>query len=160
MPDCEKRGALYDVRLGDARLTLDRELANNCDELRRAGARRLQRRRDSRPLADRGSVQDLSWPPGEAKADGRDGAIAVHITNRYVDLEPIVRGAAERFDLKTARIQTKRDNAQAIYSSDWMILTNQSLLDELADAAVPADEHPKPAVLWTDSRSNLFDALK
>jgi hypothetical protein len=34
------------------------------------------------------------------------------------------------------------------------------VLDELSPAAAEADEHPKPAVLWTDARSNLFDALK
>src|SRR5262249_17708101 len=30
---------------------------------------------------------------------GAHGAIAVHISNRYLDLEPIVRGLAERFKL-------------------------------------------------------------
>jgi hypothetical protein len=162
LPDCEKRGALYDVRLGDARLTLDRELRKadspRCDVLVLDAFSG-----DAIPahLLTEEAFKVYLGHLATNELDGRDGAIAVHITNRYVDLEPVVRGAAEQFDLKTARIQTKRDNAQAIYSSDWMILTrNQSLLDELAPDAPPAPEVVKPAVLWTDSRSNLFDALK
>jgi hypothetical protein len=162
LPDCEKRGALYDVRLGDARLTLDRELRKGdsprCDVLVLDAFSG-----DAIPahLLTEEAFKVYLGHLATKELDGRDGAIAVHITNRYVDLEPIVRGAAERFDLKTARILTKRDNAQAIYSSDWMILTrNQSLLDELAPDAPPAPDVVKPAVLWTDSRSNLFDALK
>jgi hypothetical protein len=162
LPDCEKRGAVYDVRLGDARLTLDHELADS--NVRKYDVLVLDAfSGDAIPahLLTEEAFKIYLGHLATAEENGRDGAIAVHITNRYVDLEPVVRGAAERFGLKTVRIQTKRDNAQAIYSSDWMVLThNQSLVDELTDAAVPADEHPKPATLWTDARSNLFDALK
>ena len=162
LTDCEKRGAVYDVRLGDARLTLDRELANT--NAKKYDVLVLDAFSGDAIPAHLLTEEAFGIYVGHlatAEAEGRDGAIAVHITNRYVDLEPVVRGLAERYGLKTVRIQTQRDNAQAIYSSDWMILTkDQSLIDELADAAVPADEHPKPAVLWTDARSNLFDALK
>jgi hypothetical protein len=162
LTDCEKRGAIYDVRLGDARLVLDRELAD-------AGAKRYDVlvldafSGDAIPahLLTEEAFGIYLGHLATAVADGRDGAIAVHITNRYVDLEPVVRGLAERYGLKTVRIQTQKDKAQAIYSSDWMILTHdQSLIDELAPAAVAATEPVKPAVLWTDARSNLFDALK
>jgi hypothetical protein len=162
LPDCEKRGGLYDVRLGDARLTMDRELRNGdaqrCDVLVLDAFSG-----DAIPahLLTEEAFKIYLGHLATKELDGRDGAIAVHITNRYVDLEPVVRGAAERFDLKTARILTNRDSAHAIYSSDWMILSrNQSLLEDLARAAAPAAEIVKPAILWTDSRSNLFDALK
>jgi cytochrome b561 len=163
LTDCEKRGAIYDVRLGDARLTLDRELAADAKTKPYDVLVLDAFSGDAIPahLLTEEAFGIYLGHLATAEADGRDGAIAVHITNRYVDLEPVVRGLAERYGLKTARIFTKRDEAQAIYSSDWMILTHdQSLVDELAPAAVAADEHPKPAVLWTDARSNLFDALK
>jgi hypothetical protein len=162
LTDCEKRGALYDVRLGDARLTLDRELSD--PKAKRYDVLVLDAfSGDAIPahLLTEEAFKVYLGHLATAESDGRDGAIAVHITNRYVDLEPVVRGAAEKFGLKTVRVQTQKDKARAIYSSDWMVLTkDQSLVDELSDAAVAADEHPKPAVLWTDARSNLFDALK
>ena len=73
-----------------------------------------------------------------------DGAIAVHITNRYLDLEPVVRGAAETFNLRHVRIKNDSNPHNGIYSSDWIILTrNKKLADALEVAAVkPSDDQP------------------
>jgi hypothetical protein len=162
LPDCKERGAECDVHLGDARLVLDRELADT--DAKRFDVLVLDAfSGDAIPahLLTEEAFQIYLSHLVTAVEEGRDGAIAVHITNRYVDLEPIVRGAAERYGLKMVRIQTKRDDAQAIYPSDWMVLTrNQSLIDELSPSAVAATGPVKPAILWTDARSNLFDALK
>jgi hypothetical protein len=85
----------------------------------------------------------------------------VHISNRYLDLEPVVRGAAERFDVRSVLIHNERHPKYSIYAADWVILTNNTdLLAALAPRAVPPDEETPPAILWTDAHSNLFDVLK
>ena len=68
-------------------------------------------------------------------ADTRsDGTIAIHITNHYVDLEPVVRGLAERFGFQTARVYHQRVKGQGIYRTDWMILSrNQALIWAVPD---------------------------
>jgi hypothetical protein len=108
-----------------------------------------------------------------AGTDGRDGAIAIHITNHYVDLEPVVRGLAERFGLQTARIDNPKIGGRGIYHADWIILSRDKellaalapfveTLDKSSTADQPAGKpaQPKPAILWTDGFSNLFDVLK
>jgi hypothetical protein len=162
LTDCEQRGAVYDVRLGDARLTLERELDG------RRGAKYDVLVLDAfsgdaipAHLLTEEAFAIYLGHVAKAEEDGRDGAIAVHISNRYVDLEPVVRGLAERYGLKSVRVETKKVAAQAIYSSDWIVLTrNQLLIDDLTPGSTPPAEHPKPAILWTDAQSNLFDALK
>jgi len=97
--------------------------------------------------------------------DGQDGAIAVHITNRYLDLEPVVLGLAEELKLGHVFINNPGDD-EGGYNSDWIILSrNPDLLKELNQyaEAPPEERDPKASkkpLLWTDDFSNLFDVLK
>jgi len=86
-----------------------------------------------------------------------EGVIAVNITNRQLDLAPVLEGLAEQAGLKTTRIHTDFDRTRQLYRADWMLLsTNERFL-----AATPPNL-PAAArkVLWTDSYSNLFELLK
>ncbi len=85
----------------------------------------------------------------------------MHISNRFVDLEPVLRSTAERFGLKWLRIHNKANRADAIYSADWIILSrNEELMRELTPFARPPSARTERSVLWTDKRSSLFDVLK
>jgi len=88
------------------------------------------------------------------------GVLAVHITNRYVDLKPVVRGAAVALGLEAEHVPSFENGTG--WSSDWMLLArDRDLLDEevVSAATLPtqgrADEIP-----WTDDWSNLFRVLK
>ena len=88
------------------------------------------------------------------------GVLAVHITNRYVDLKPVVRGAAVALGLEAEHVPSFENGTG--WSSDWMLLArDRALLDEevVSAATLPpqgrADEIP-----WTDDWSNLFRVLK
>ena len=177
--DCRTRGAECEIRLGDARLTLRRELESasppNLGEGAGEGFHVLVLDAfsgDSIPVhlltveAFELYLAHLYAPrepaPGEpasAGGSGQHGAIAVHISNRYLNLEPLVRGIAQHFGLHARYIESDRDDRQIIYSADWMILTrNAALADELAHFVTEPDT-AAPAILWTDDRSSLFDAL-
>lgn len=162
LKDCQERGATYDIRMGDARLMLARELREG--NRKRCHILALDAfSGDAIPAhllteeAFKIYVQQLT----SAETGDEEGAIAVHVTNRYLELEPVVRGAAERLGLGMTRIWSGPSLDDVICSAEWIILSrNQTLLAQLAPAAMQVSEHLKPSILWTDSRSNLFDVLK
>ena len=88
----------------------------------------------------------------------RDGVVAVHITNRYVNLEGVVRGPAEETGRRVLVIESGADPAQATHSATWMVITgNREVLARLDDTA---RRPTAPARIWTDDFSNLFGVLR
>jgi hypothetical protein len=110
-----------------------------------------------------------------------DGIIAVHISNKYLDLVPVVRGLTEHFKLGSVRIHVDGEGRGA-YSSEWICVTNnQTFLETHADddeydgkrwpSFMFYAEQRKPhaafetirswprSILWTDAYSNLFDIV-
>jgi hypothetical protein len=89
-----------------------------------------------------------------------DGIIAIHISNAYLDLAPVVRGLAADAGLRTLRIWTPGDDSRSFYKADWMLVTNnEGFLKEYA-AIEDEDPDPRRSVLWTDTESNLFEVLR
>jgi hypothetical protein len=91
------------------------------------------------------------------------GVIAVHISNRYLDLQPIVEKLAQHFDLATATISDDTDEDWWVYSTTWMLVTKDRALLALPDFQPFSDtpsKNPRPASLWTDDNANLYSILK
>jgi hypothetical protein len=91
------------------------------------------------------------------------GAIAVHISNRYLELEPVVWAAADHFGLQTAIIESDADDDLCIDQATWVLLSSApELLDQppIADAAREVKPTERRTLLWTDTYSNLFRILK
>jgi hypothetical protein len=162
LQDCRTRGGKYEIKLGDARITLQRELHTG----------RPQRFQVLVLDAFSGDAIPIHLLTVEAfdtylrhlstsAADGVEGALVVHVSNRYLDLEPVVRGAAERFGVPMVCLHSPRDPDHGIYEAEWIVLTrNEPLLEALAPFAITSDEPAQPAILWTDDRSNLLDVVK
>jgi hypothetical protein len=85
-----------------------------------------------------------------------DGVLAVHISNHYLDLEPVVRGLARRAGMKAAAMEHGADETGAAQSSRWMLCSRS----EAALAAAGATAGEGREVLWTDDASDLFSILK
>jgi hypothetical protein len=88
------------------------------------------------------------------------GALAVHVTNRYLDLKPVVRGAAAHLGLYAEHVPSVETSL--LWSSDWMLVARErALLDDdiLSASTLPASPQTG-AVAWTDDWSNLLGALK
>lgn len=91
-----------------------------------------------------------------------DGIIAVHVSNRYFNLDREVYRLADEFHLSVALIEDVGDRIQS-YDSVWMLLTRQG--DVLARPAIVARSAPRPALpdslpVWTDDFSNLLQILR
>lgn len=89
-----------------------------------------------------------------------DGVIAVNITNRHLNLAPVVLALAREYHLQTVRIFSEPNNRELGYRADWLLLTkNASFLAATPAAPPPALRSMEP-VLWTDHFSNLFQILE
>ena len=89
------------------------------------------------------------------------GAIAFHVTNRFLRLAPVVKKIADSHNLLTALVIDEAEET-AFSKTDWVIVTrDKALLDHeaLAGKISPIDELPG-LKLWTDDFSSLYQILK
>lgn len=91
-----------------------------------------------------------------------DGILAVHVSNQYLNLPPVVRQEADEAGLRSLAVESDEDEDIGVYSSDWVLLTrNADFLQkqEVADAGKPIT--PVPGLrLWTDDYNSLLPLLK
>jgi hypothetical protein len=89
--------------------------------------------------------------------------VAVHISNHYLDLEPVVANLAKQFGYKMAIIDfDENDEEWWLYSSTWILLSrDQGVLEQPAiSAATRTKSSSRKAPLWTDDFTSLFQILK
>lgn len=88
-----------------------------------------------------------------------DGVIAVHISNQFLRLGPVVRGAAHRSGLKTLRIDASAGKADLGLVNSWMLCTrDEEALREWAPLA--AADGDGEDIVWTDDASDLMSILR
>ncbi len=90
-----------------------------------------------------------------------EGVLAFDITNRALDLEPVLARLAEHFGLYAVRAHSQA-RGTAVLESDWVLLSySRAILEtpEIAAAARPLKD-AKNFPLWTDQYSDLFSVLK
>ena len=93
-----------------------------------------------------------------------NGVIAVHISNQYLDLEPVVVNLARHFGYRLASIDfDENDEEWWLYSSTWVLLSrNDRIIDSLAirSAASTVKTNNTRVPLWTDDFASLFPILR
>ena len=150
--------ARVEVILGDARLSMERELARN--ESQQFDVLVLDAfSGDAIPvhLLTREAFQIYLRhlrKPG--------GLIAVHISNRFVDLRPVLWKVAEQFGMHPASFHSPGEGFIGS-PSEWVILAQDRRLLDLpvvANAIRPEQFFGNPIPLWTDDYSNLFRILR
>ncbi len=93
-----------------------------------------------------------------------DGVIVVHVSNRYLDLHPVVYRIAEKIGMPAVTIDDTDSSYEddGFYGSDWILMTsNAGLLQQplLRDATKPPVEFSARVLPWTDERSDLLRIL-
>ncbi len=146
-------GAKIDVVLGDARLSLASEPPQNFNVI----------------VVDAfsGDAIPVHLLTREALALYRrhlrpDGIIAFHVSNQYIDLEPVVAGIAGDGGLRAVSVHSHGDEQTGLYYADWILVTaNQAFLDQPEVVNNGFSTPLKPgARLWTDNYSSVFPLLK
>lgn len=151
--------ARVEIALGDARLTLE-------DELRHGPGGRF----DLLILdAFSGDAIPVHLLTREAMALylrhlRPGGIIAVHISNRHLDLRPVVEGLARHHGLRFVNISDNvKDGDWWLYNTSWMLLTADPARLEVESIRLAAEEPPDETaeyVEWTDDHASLLDILK
>ena len=145
--------AKVDVALGDARLSLEREPPQNFDVLAVDAFSS-----DSIPV----HLLTLEAFQIYFRHLRPDGVLAVHVSNRYLDLKPVVRNLADRLGRSCVLIDTEDGEGDGTFGSTWVLVTsNQRFLEDPDVKAESKEVPPRPDLpLWTDDYSNLFRILK
>ncbi|HYU67908.1 MAG TPA: fused MFS/spermidine synthase [Burkholderiales bacterium] len=145
--------AKVEVALGDARLSLEREPAQNFDVLALDAFSS-----DAIPV----HLLTLEALKTYLRHLKPDGILAVHISNRYLDLVPVVQQAARHLSLEVRQVESDDDDDAGVYRSDWMLVSASPAAFEgklLKEAAERIDAVPRVR-LWTDDYSDLYRILK
>ncbi|MGB6944980.1 MAG: fused MFS/spermidine synthase [Bryobacteraceae bacterium] len=91
------------------------------------------------------------------------GVLAVHVSNRYLDLVPVVARNAHDFGKAVVDVDDEDEEEDYFISSDWVLVTGDGAI--FSDAAFKSSS-VQPARMrpnlrpWTDDYSNLFQILK
>ncbi len=92
-----------------------------------------------------------------------DGILAVHITNRYLDLQPVVAAAAAKLGLSVLVVELEpADGDVFCRRSLWALIVRPERAASLQAAIAGARPLPPRAgfTAWTDGFSNLLGILK
>ncbi|HWR87246.1 MAG TPA: hypothetical protein VN277_02370, partial [Acidiferrobacterales bacterium] len=82
-----------------------------------------------------------------------------HVSNRYLDLVPVVARLAQELDVGYRVIEAEARDRE--WSAAWVLLSRtRDVLATPAIASAAVTQQPQPAPLWRDDFSNLFQALR
>mgnify|MGYP005842691649 CR=1 FL=1 len=141
--------AQVEYAMGDARLSLERESSQRFDLL----------------VVDAFSGDSIPVHLLTREAFGQyfrhlrdDGILAVHISNRHLDLAPVVKQAALAFRKKAREIDTDDDDETGCFGCTWVLVASR--LDDAGIAGYPTLDETRDLPMWTDDYSNLLHILK
>jgi spermidine synthase len=153
LDDARRRGATIETALGDARLTLEQEADQQFDVLALDAFSG-----DAIPVhlltreAFEIYLRHLRKP---------SGVLAVHISNRHLDLQPVVLAAAEEYGLDAFVVEGATNNTNAALTSTWALLyqPGRSRRSRPAGQPLSASDGVQP-IEWTDDYSSIVKILK
>ncbi len=154
LSDCP---GVVDIVTGDARIMLERELDSNA-------AQSFDVLAIDAFSDDAIPVHLLTKEALEIylpHVEQENGVIAFHISNRNLDLYPVLLAAAQEFDLAITKIGFEKQD-EFVFPSAWVLLAKNPeaiAAPEIQDAAVDVAQY-SPVRLWTDSFSNLIRLLR
>ena len=147
--------AKVDIIPGDARISMEREVAN--DNLQGFDVLIVD--------AFAGDAIPVHLLTREAleiylRELNPSGVLAIHISNRYLDLRPIVHELAERFKLHSGWVHSPGGSLSQ--QSDWILLARDDEVLGQAEVAsrLQSLDSQRRVRLWTDDYSNLFQILR
>jgi spermidine synthase len=141
-----------DYLVGDGRLSLEREQPNQFHMLSVDAFSS-----DSIPM----HLMTVEALQGYKKQIREDGAIVYNVTNRLINLAPMVKLIADKEGMEAVLI-ANRPKEGDLYRTDFVVVTNnKKLIASLKNAQDYKQIETLPKLkAWTDSYNNLFDVLR
>ncbi|MEQ2007098.1 MAG: fused MFS/spermidine synthase [Limisphaerales bacterium] len=150
-------GGKVDIIMGDARLSMEREDPQRFDVLALDAF-------SSDAIPVHLLTKEAVAIYGRHLAT--NGVLAIHISNRYLDLEPVVENVAKEFGYERLSISDgDGEKDWWIYSSTWVLLSkNKELMALIASRSESAEKSAKEpskkiVPLWTDDYASLLPIM-
>lgn len=90
-----------------------------------------------------------------------DGVILFHITNRYIDLVPVLNSVAKKNGFYLKHHNSLEDITTHRFTSHWAIMTNNKARFDTVTLGNPEWEAPPDkTIAWSDEFSNLWSVIK
>jgi spermidine synthase len=90
-----------------------------------------------------------------------DGILALHITNRFLNLRPVVKTAANAFDQDIKVIGFAASETKVGYRSEWALVSkDKKAFRDIQFVNAEEIDTPKEFNLWRDDYSSLLSILK
>jgi hypothetical protein len=151
LPDCMARDC--SVVMGDARLSLERELSRQFDVLAVDAFSG-----DAIPvhLLTKQAFQ-LYWRHLKP-----DGVLAVHVSNHFLDLGPVVALSAAEVGKQAMMVSNPAEEDKEVDASDWVLVSSRpGFFDQPEIKGADQKIDPiKGLRTWTDDYSNLYKILR
>ena len=152
--DARARGAVVDTCLGDARLVLERQLRHGDPQ----GFDVLA------VDAFSGDAIPIHLLTLEALRTywqhlRPDGILALHVSNRFLDLRPIVRRLALDLGRELVYVKNEDRESRGIDGASWLLMTNNEAFLALRAVQEAARDLPPPGPRWSDEQGSLFDLI-
>ena len=92
------------------------------------------------------------------------GILAVHVSNQYLDLPPVVAQLARAQGLTARAIHSDKDDAHLYSQADWIVMTRDTKFferPEIAGAVKAVAQRPELLDKWIpDDYNNLLQVFK
>jgi hypothetical protein len=92
----------------------------------------------------------------------REGILAFHVSNQYLDLAPEIAQLAVAARMQSKLIETPSNDSDGSYRATWVLLTNSQTFFERPEIAAATEPVPTIPGLraWTDDYSSLLPILQ
>jgi spermidine synthase len=88
-----------------------------------------------------------------------DGVMALHITNKHLDLAPVIHSLAAWADKHSVLVRSAADPRRRVSAAEWVIVGRPAWSETLLASIAPVRPE-RAARLWTDDFNNIFQVLK
>ena len=154
LADARERGASIELIEGDARMALENEPPQNFDILVLDAFN-----------SDAIPAHLLTMEAFELylkHLQDPQGVLAVHISSDHLNLAPVAKAAADRFNLDAIVVEVPPDDTPATAGCVWVLLTRTAGVLSEQGVGVNLEDylHDRPGVTWTDDYSSLLDVLE
>jgi hypothetical protein len=90
-----------------------------------------------------------------------DGILAFHITNRFLNLRPVVKTAANAFDQDIKLVSVSASDTNVGYRSEWALVSkDKKSFQNIQFVNAQEIEDSKGFSLWRDDYSSLLSIIK
>jgi hypothetical protein len=90
-----------------------------------------------------------------------DGILAVHVSNRHLDVAEVVLSIAESLSVKALDVEDFGNEELGTCDSEWILIsTDQQVLDSLIATGKTKERKSKLKRPWSDDYSNLITILQ